>query len=353
MTESAKMTLSGFDGETIAERLDLKPYQGWQIFHWIHKKRESDFESMTDLSKALRERLQSQCRVNGLSLLHLFESPKTGTKKALLSLRDGETIESVLLRDEDRTTLCVSTQAGCAVKCPFCATGLSGFARNLLTSEIVEQVLFLLRDHNVGEKTPNIVFMGMGEPFRNYDATIESIRLLMHPQGLGIGARKITVSTAGETPGIDQFAWESWQVRLSISLHAANDTLRNELVPLNRKYNLGRLMDSVERYIANTGRQVTFEWVLLQGINDTPESALELVGLLRGMNATVNLIPYNPVSGLDYLPPTLEACKAFQNILMEHGIKTTLRVERGQDIDAACGQLRRRNNAPLASSQSS
>lgn len=353
MSTNDARIMSGLDGVGIANLLSLKPFQGRQIFDWIHKKKAQSFEEMTNLSKDLRTRLDREYRIHELDLVSMSESPHSGTKKALLRLSDGETVESVLLRDRDRTTLCVSSQVGCAVKCSFCATGLSGYARNLSTAEIVDQVLYLLRGDPLESRTPNIVYMGMGEPLRNFDAVMDSIRLLMNPDGLGIGARKITVSTVGEVPGIERFTREDWQVRLSISLHAANDALRNELVPLNRKYNLKRLMKSVESYGASTGRQVTFEWTLMEGVNDSPEAARELLDLLKGMKATVNLIPYNPVEGLEYRPPARSVCRDFRDRLTEGGVKATLRVERGQDIDAACGQLRRRHEPGAATTQSS
>ncbi len=338
-------SLSELPPAKIAEALGIKPFQGRQIFRWIHQKKIFDFDQMTDLSKELRKFLSENYSANKLTLAEISESPRSKTKKALLRLDDGETVEAVLLRDRDRITLCISTQVGCAVKCSFCATGMSGFARNLSPGEIVEQALYLLAGENLGDRTPNIVFMGMGEPFRNYDATIESIRLLSDPEGLGIGARKMTVSTAGEVPGIERFANENWQVRLSISLHAANDALRDELVPLNRKYNLDRLMGAVKAYIESTGRQITFEWTLLEGVNDTTNDIREMIDLIGDTKCFVNLIPYNPVAGLGYAPPPLPVCEAFRDALAKEGIKATLRVERGQDIDAACGQLRRRHLA--------
>lgn len=327
--------------EEMAELLQIKPFQSRQIFKWLHQKQEFNFDAMTDLSLALRQQLQENFVANRLSLVEMSVSSGTGTKKALLRLEDGETVESVLIRSKDRVTLCLSSQVGCAVKCSFCATGMSGFARNLSAGEIVEQALYLLADEELGDRVPNIVYMGMGEPFRNYDAVVKSVRLLMSKDGLGIGARRITVSTVGELPGIERFADEDWQVRLSVSLHAANDSLRNTLVPLNRKYDLERLMEAVENYHEKTGRQMTYEWALLEGVNDSPRDADELATLIGESKSFVNLIPYNPVEGLEYKPPTSVVCRAFRDRLLGHGIKTTLRLERGQDIDAACGQLRR------------
>jgi 23S rRNA (adenine2503-C2)-methyltransferase len=336
-----KTVLAGMNPGEIAAALALPGFQGKQIFQWIHGKTEFDFDRMTNLSKALRGRLAESCEALGVELVEMQTSPVSGTKKALLRLADGETVESVLIRDKDRVTLCLSSQVGCPLKCAFCATGMAGFDRNLAVGEIVAQALYLLRDEPLEGRTPNIVYMGMGEPFRNYDAVVRSIRLLMEPDGAGIGARKITVSTAGEIKHIAQFANEGWQVRLSVSLHAANDTLRSQLVPLNKKYPLDKLHEAVREYIDITGRQMTFEWTLLDGVNDSPADVDELVDFLRGLKATVNLIPWNPVVGIPFTPSPRERCEAFRAGLERRGITATLRRERGQDIDAACGQLRR------------
>ncbi len=335
------LRLSDLSPAELAAALEIKPFQARQLFRWLHQKQVLDFAEMTDLSKAMREKLQARCAASCLTLLHMDQSPRTGTKKALLRLPDGESVESVLIRDRDRVTLCVSSQVGCALKCDFCATGMAGFTRNLTPGEIVEQALYLLRDEELGGRTPNIVYMGMGEPFRNYDAVMKSIHLLMEKEGLGIGARKITVSTAGEAPSIERFAQEDWQVRLSVSLHAANDTLRSKLVPLNRRYSLERLRQAILEYQTRTDRQITFEWTLLAGVNDRLEDVADLVRYMAGIRATVNLIPWNPVAGLPYSPSSREQCEIFRDALLMHGVTTTLRREKGQDIDAACGQLRR------------
>ncbi len=328
--------------EEIASSLGLKAFQGRQIFHWIHAKQAIDFESMTDLSKSLRQTLSEQCTASVLEKMAASTSRSQGTRKVLFRLPDGETVESVWIRDDERATICLSTQVGCAVKCAFCATGLSGFKRNLSPGEIVEQALRILEDENDWtERNPNIVYMGMGEPFRNYDATLRSIRLLMAKEGLNIGARKITVSTAGDIEGIHRFAAEGLQVRLSISLHAAEDELRSRLVPLNRKYPVDMLLNAVADYIASTSRQVTFEYTLISDVNDSLEQAQLLAKRIRPLKSTVNLIPLNPVEETGFTPPNRERCEAFQAVLTRYGIKSTLRRERGQDIHAACGQLRR------------
>jgi len=333
--------LAGMTPQEISEALELKPFQGRQIFRWIQFKKVFDFEEMTDLAKPLRTRLAETATAVPLQLLQTSVSSRSGTKKVLLQLADKETVESVLIRDRDRVTLCVSSQVGCPLKCDFCATGLAGFTRSLSVGEIIAQALYLLKEENLGERTPNIVYMGMGEPFRNYENVIKSIRLLMAKDGLGIAARKITVSTAGEVKQIEQFAEEDWQVRLSVSLHAANDALRDVLVPLNRRYPLKRLREAIENYQQRSGRQITFEWTMLDGVNDSPKDAHELVEYARGIQAAVNLIPWNPVSGLPYKPATRLRCEQFRDILTRAGLHATLRAEKGQDIDAACGQLRR------------
>lgn len=339
---TTRIALTDLSPAEVAQAFDLQPYQGRQIFAWLHQRRVFDFDAMTDLSKDLRSRLHDACLVPQIRLLDMEASRRTGTRKALFQLSDGETVESVFLRDEERITLCVSSQVGCACRCAFCATGDSGFRRHCTPGEIVEQVLQLLDQEDLGGRTPNIVYMGMGEPFRNYDAVVKSVRLLMAKEGLGVGARRITVSTAGDVPGIERFGEENWQVRLAVSLHAANDKLRSRLVPLNRRFPLTELMDTVRRYASVNDRQVSFEWVLIQGVNDSEEDVEELTTLIAGIKSVVNLIPYNPVSDKPFHAPSWRVCEAFQAALTARGVSATLRQERGQDIDAACGQLRLR-----------
>lgn len=340
-----KIALTDLTPTEIAQTLNLKPFQGKQIFRWLHQRRVFDFDAMTDLSKDLRHTLGEQCHAAQVRLVRVQEASNAAAKKALFELQDGQTVESVLLRDRERITVCVSSQVGCALNCAFCATGQSGYQRNLSPGEIVEQVLHLIADEDLDERTPNVVYMGMGEPFRNYDTVMKSIRLLMMEEGVGVGARKITISTVGDVEGISRFTKEDWQVRLAISLHAANDALRNQLVPLNKKYPLTKLMETVREYAAVTGRHVSFEWVLLKGVNDSPRDAQELADLSRGMDATVNVIPYNAVQDAGFSPPAKGVCEGFCEALVRHGIKAIPRQERGGDIDAACGQLRVRHNA--------
>jgi len=335
------ISLTGLSPAEIAQTLGLAPFQGRQIFRWIHQKQIFDFARMTDLSKELRERLADACTASQVTLVRMDESALSGTRKALLRLADNETVEAVLIPARNRVTLCLSSQVGCALQCSFCATGAAGFRRNLEAGEIVEQALYLLSGVELAGRTPNVVYMGMGEPFRNYDAVTRSIRLLMDRDGLAIGARKITVSTAGDAKQIERFAQEDWQVRLSVSLHAANDELRSRLVPLNRRYPLARLKDAIQVYLERTGRQITFEWTLLTGVNDSLRDAAELLDYANGLKASVNLIPWNPVADLPYEPSPPAQCEQFRDALIAGGLAATVRQEKGRDIDAACGQLRR------------
>jgi len=338
-----KILLTELDPEEIAAKLKLKAFQGRQIFEWIHRKRVFDFDAMTNLSKDLRRVLGETCVGAQLRLAEAVECPKTGAKKALFALRDGNTIETVLLRDRDRITICLSSQVGCALGCTFCATGHSGFTRDLSAGEIVEQALHILVGEDLEGRTPNLVYMGMGEPFLNYEAVVRSMRLLMREDGLNVGARRITVSTVGVVPGIKRFAQEGWQVRLAISLHAANDALRLRLAPFNRRYRIADIMRAVREYVATTGRQVSFEWVLFKGVNDSQKDAQELADLIAGMKAIVNVIPYNAAFGAEFSAPTYAGAQAFCDGLTRRGVKATLRKERGQEIQAACGQLRSRH----------
>lgn len=333
--------LSGMFPAEIAERLEAPLMRGRQVFQWLHKKHVFDIHAMTDMPKGDRARIEAAHPLTALSPVAQQVSTQSGTRKTLFELADGETIESVLLDQGSRITLCLSSQAGCPLGCTFCATGQAGFRRNLSAAEIVEQALRLIAEiQGEEDSTPNIVYMGMGEPFQNYDAVMKSIRLLMSPEGMHVGARKITVSTAGDVDGIERFATEPWQVRLSISLHAADDELRSRLVPLNRRYPLKALHDALRRYQEVRNRQITIEWVLMDGVNDTPAQAKALSAYLRGLDAVVNLIPWNSVPDLPYRPSPPLQRERFVEMLGKTGIKATLRKERGEDIDAACGQLR-------------
>ncbi|MCK5863118.1 MAG: 23S rRNA (adenine(2503)-C(2))-methyltransferase RlmN, partial [Candidatus Hydrogenedentes bacterium] len=333
--------LTGLLPDEIAERLGLPAMRGKQIFQWIHQKKIFELDEMTNLPESLRASIDEQAAVSSLSEVTHQYSEQSGTVKALFSLKGGDAIESVLLRHGDRVTCCLSTQVGCALGCSFCATGQAGFRRNLSPAEIVEQALFLCQEAGLSQNvTPNIVFMGMGEPFQNYDALIKSIDILMHPLGLHIGARKIAVSTVGDVKGILKFAEELWQVRLSVSLHAATDALRDQLIPINKRYPLKKLHKALCEYQRKRGRQITIEYILLNEVNDAPEQAVELAGFLQGLDAMVNIIPWNEVAGLPFSPSPSHRVAAFVTALNTKGVKATVRKERGSDIDAACGQLR-------------
>jgi 23S rRNA (adenine2503-C2)-methyltransferase len=314
-------------------------FRARQLHDWLYNKRVSSFSAMTNLPTGLRDRLTDEI-VLGVLDVAAEQSSNDGTMKRLYRLPDGQLIESVLMPyDDQRRTACISTQAGCALGCVFCATGQMGFARHLTASEIFEQAMQFARIlESDGDRLSNVVLMGMGEPFHNYDESLKAIRRLM--DDLDIGARHITVSTVGLVPQIRQFADEGLQVRLAISLHAATDAERSALLPVNKRWNLSALMDACRYYIDKTGRRVTFEWALIRGETDTPDQAHELGKLLNGMLCHVNAIPLNPTSGYDGGPSSLEAADEFKQILAGYGVNMTVRVRRGIDIDAGCGQLK-------------
>jgi len=343
-TESRPTLITDLTYDEISAVLDetgAKPYRTRQIYEWVYHNRAAAFDDMTNLPAALRSGLADRFVVRGIELVDLAESQKTDTTKYLFRLQDGETVEAVLMRDRKRPTICLSTQVGCALGCVFCATGQSGYVRDLTAGEIVGQVLAVMDTAEFGERKPNLVYMGMGEPMLNYDATVKSVRILMDPRGLGIGARKITVSTAGIVPGIDRFAREQWQVRLSISLHTVDDRLRSQLMPGVRKYNVDKLLDAVRRYTESAGRQVTFEYVLIDRVNDSPGQARELAKSVLGIPCSVNLIMCNRSADDEYRPPSAERAHVFRDALQQAGIRAIVRRPRGRDIQAACGQLRR------------
>jgi 23S rRNA (adenine2503-C2)-methyltransferase len=325
-----------------------------QVWGWLYRSLVSDFDQMRNLPKELRARLSEAAYLPTLTPLAEKVSADGLTRKVLFALRDGETIESVFMRYERRRTVCVSTQVGCPVGCPFCATGQSGFRRNLTAGEILEQVLYFARQtedqepgtREQGAGVNNVVFMGMGEPLLNYEATWQAIGTLNDARGFGLGARHITLSTVGVVPGIRRLSREKLQVGLAVSLHAPTDRLRDKLVPLNRRYPLRRLMDACQDYVQNTGRRITFEYVLMEGGNDSLEQARWLGRLLQdsllkvSCPCHVNLIPLNPTVGSPYQPSSHKMALAFQRELERQGVPTTLRVGRGIDIQAGCGQLR-------------
>jgi len=324
---------------------DQRPYRAKQIADWIYEKRVNSFDEMTDLPNDLRNNLANDFVIGGIETVRVLGSDDT-TRKFLFRLRDGDLIESVLIpaspalygQQSDRRTICVSTQVGCAYGCKFCASGLDGFTRNLDSSEIVQQLLLVEKES--GEKINNVVFMGMGEPLANFSNVVRAIRIINATWGLEIGARHITVSTSGLAPQIRKLADEPLQSRLAISLHGATDSVRNKIMPINRKYDLETLLSACDYYASRRKQRLYFEYILIAGINDSDEQAHLLAGHARRLNAKINLIPYNKVEGLEWSRPSRTRQERFLSILREHGSVATLRREKGHDIDAACGQLR-------------
>jgi 23S rRNA (adenine2503-C2)-methyltransferase len=331
--------------------LDQPAYRAKQLKNWIYKDLAVSFAQMKNLPKPLREKLARKTRISRITSVH-ESAARDGTIKVLFALLDGRNIETSMMqhpagKGTERYTVCVSTQVGCAVKCSFCATGQQGFERNLWPGEIIDQVIYATRRmrKNIGvesDAVPNVVFMGMGEPLANYQATMQAIATLNSPEGLNIGARSMTVSTAGLVPQIERFAKEKRQVRLAVSLHAANDALRNKLVPLNKRYPLRRLMEACRIYIAATGRRITFEYILFANVNDSIQQAAALAALIKGLNCHVNLIAANSTGNKNFRPPARDAALSFQQELERRHFPCTLRVSKGADIGAGCGQLRSR-----------
>ncbi|MBN1249785.1 MAG: 23S rRNA (adenine(2503)-C(2))-methyltransferase RlmN [Anaerolineae bacterium] len=329
--------------ETLLKQWGQPRYRADQVWTWLYSHLATDMEDMTSLPKALRAKLVEETVLYVPPVLAVQESLTGDTRKDLLQMQDGEQVEVVLMRYIDRRTACISSQVGCAVGCQFCATGQMGFRRNLSVGEIIAQVLHFERELQAqGQRLTNVVFMGMGEPFLNYDNTMGAIARLIDPNGIQMGQRRITVSTVGIVPGIVRFTQEDLQVNLAISLHAATDDLRSALLPINKRYNLNALFGAIHDYIAKTNRQVTFEWALIDGVNDTREQAAALAARVSGMLAHVNLIPLNPTADYDGQPSSAAAIEAFTEVLDRRHIPYTLRLRRGGDIQAGCGQLRAR-----------
>jgi 23S rRNA (adenine2503-C2)-methyltransferase len=322
----------------------LPTYRLAQVRKWLFEKRAGDWESMTDLAKVLRTELADRFRL-WTSQVARHTRADDGTEKLLLGLADGGQIECVLLRGRERRTICISTQVGCGMGCVFCASGLDGVDRNLATGEIVEQMLRLQRllseDDERDERLSHIVVMGMGEPLANLDRLLPALEEARRPDGLGISARRITISTVGLPAAMDRLARHDVHYRLAVSLHAPNDELRSQLVPVNKNIGLAAILAAADRYFEVSGRQLTFEYVLLADVNDGPEHARQLARRLAGREALLNVIPYNPVAGLPYRTPTSERREAFRAILEHAGLRVKFRRRKGDRIDAACGQLRR------------
>ena len=360
MTKAAKIDIKSLQFEELQEMLrglGATSYRATQVADWLYKRRVESFEDMTDLPHALRGQFAKLFAFDLLEIVRVLGSHDT-TRKFLVRLIDGNLIESVLIpaspalygEKSDRRTICISTQVGCAYGCKFCASGLEGFSRNLRANEIVDQILAV--ENQSGEKVDNIVFMGMGEPLANFDNVMRAIRILNAPWGLGIGARHITVSTSGLAPQIRKLADEKLQIRLAISLHGATDEVRNQIMPINRRYNLETLLAACDYYARHKKQRLTFEYILIENVNDTPEQARRLGRIAHRLGAKVNLIPYNTVHGLSWSRPSPEQQERFLSILRQSEVAATLRREKGHDIDAACGQLRLQTKRELQSATS-
>ena len=331
----AGMTLSEL--EDLMAKMGATKFRAKQIHNWIYAKSVSCIDEMTNLSKDFREQLKQVASVTE-SKIKVKQVSSDGTLKYLIEYPDGECVETVLMRFDNRANLtaCVSSQVGCAVNCSFCATGKGGFKRNLTYQEIIEQVLSIQRD--TGLKVTNVVFMGQGEPLLNLNNVLKALEIFNND--FQIGARRITISTSGIIPGIKRLAEMNLQSTLAISLHAPNHKLRAELMPIENKYPIDELKNALISYVEKTGRRITIEYILIHGFNDTPEVAKELAVLLRGIKCNINLIPYNSVIENDYKKPSNNDIMKFKYLLEHSGKKVTVRLERGADIDAACGQLR-------------
>ena len=346
-TFSNKLNLLGLNRKELEKffvSIDEKPFRAKQIIKWVHQRGISDFSEMTDISKDLRTKLETVCVIEAPEVIYEKIS-QDGTKKWVISVGNNDLIEMVLIPENNRATLCVSSQVGCAVDCSFCATGKQGFSRNLNLDEIIGQVWVaansfgLPREPNSRNIT-NVVMMGMGEPLLNFNPVVDAMDLMMDDNAYGLSKRKVTLSTSGIVPKIDELAKVS-DVSLTISLHAPNNELRDQLVPINKKYPIQELLDSVKRYVdsCEDKRVTTIEYILIDGVNDSLELAKELAELLTQIPCKVNLIPFNPFSEVNYKKPSGNRVKRFQNYLQEKGYITTIRSTRGDDIMAACGQL--------------
>ncbi|MGA2534112.1 MAG: 23S rRNA (adenine(2503)-C(2))-methyltransferase RlmN [Candidatus Aminicenantales bacterium] len=322
--------------KTELEAMGERPFRAGQIFDWLYHKGATDFAGFTSLSKDLRDKLAARFTIGILEPEAQLKS-KDGTAKFLFKLADGNCIETVLIPSGKRNTVCLSTQAGCKFGCAFCASGLHGLKRNLTASEITGQALYLAK--TLGVEITNYVFMGMGEPLDNFDNLARAIRIMNAPEGLGIAARRVTISTAGHIPGIERLKTLDLQVNLSVSLHAVTDRLRSTLMPINKKYPLEKVVAACEDYIRSGGRMITLEYILIRKVNDSLNDADGLAGIARRLRAKVNLIAYSPVAGLTFETPSDDEVARFTRWLEERRVHVTLRLSKGQDILAACGQL--------------
>jgi len=349
LSNTSKPDLKGLYPDELAAALaplGAPAFRGRQLFGWMHRRLVADFAEMTDLQAALRATLADEFRLTALREVNRSEAAD-GAVRYLFALADGNTVETVYIPTSARHTVCVSCQVGCPFGCRFCATGQSGFVRNLSAAEIVDQVYRAQAALPEGRRISNVVYMGMGEPLANYDQVLRSVRLLLHPLGLNLAQRHITLSTVGITPGIDRLAEEELQVNLAISLHAPTQAGRLTLLPIAKKYPLDDLLAAARRYVRRTSRKVTFEYTVAPGSNDSAEDARQLSALVRGLQALVNVIPLNlnegALPGLKLsTPELLAAAERFTDLLRTHGVEAALRRSRGEEVTGACGQLRRR-----------
>ena len=333
--------------KNVLTEMDEKPFHAKQIYSWLYQKRVDSFDEMTDLSKALIEKLKERYTLDTLKELNR-QVARDGTVKYLFELNDGMTIETVLMHFHFGKSVCVTSQVGCNMGCTFCASGLLKKQRDLTAGEIVKQVLYVQKElDKEDERVANIVVMGTGEPFDNYDNVLDFAEIINSDLGLAIGARHITISTCGIVPKIKEFSKGKYQYNLAISLHAPNDALRSELMPINQAYPLNELMEALKEYSIDNHRRLTFEYILLHNVNDSDEMAVELANLIKGMNAYINLIPYNQVNENGYASTDEKSALHFYDVLMKNGVKATLRSRHGEDIDAACGQLRAKHEGKL------
>jgi 23S rRNA (adenine2503-C2)-methyltransferase len=335
------MNLSELDRgemERALAEMGAPAFHGRQIFHWIYRRGVTDFERMTDLSQPLRAQLAERFDITTPEL-EARQTSVDGTTKFLLRLADGRHVEAVYIPDTPAQTFCISTQVGCAMGCAFCLTGKMGLVRNLTAGEIASQVRVLAHETGLAATAFNIVLMGMGEPLHNYDATMKALRILADEHGLAVHPKRVTLSTVGILPALERLATEPLMPNLAISLHATTDDDRTRLVPVNRKYHLKDLIEACQKFPLSKRRRITFEYVLLDGVNDTPEDARRLVALLAGVKAKVNLLPLNAAPGIEFNRPSDDRVNAFAKILAERGLTVSVRRSRGRDIRAACGQL--------------
>ncbi len=342
MTGMGKEDIRSLDLEELTEfvkALGEKPFRGKQLYQWMHEKLAENFDEMTNLSAGFRETLKRRCHLGEMCVVDERISRLDGTRKYLFELRDGNVIESVMMRYHHGISVCISSQAGCRMGCRFCASTIGGLKRNLAVSEMLGQVYGIQK--LAGERVSHVVVMGTGEPLDNYDHLVKFIRMLSDGKGLNISQRNITVSTCGIAPNIRRLAEEKLQITLALSLHASNQEKRKTLMPVANRYGLDEVLDACRYYFEQTGRRLTFEYSLVGGVNDSEQDAAQLAGLVKNLHGHVNLIPVNPVKERKFVQPDRRVVEAFKNKLEKNGINVTIRREMGRDIDGACGQLRR------------